>query len=286
MRLPTKKEIIDLDDELAAEGVALDDRANQALQRWLKRTAWSGEFLPIARHFEEQFRLLHPSVKLEGRPFMYLCASARGVTYEYHPPLIFGQCQISPTDSLQISPPELERIYQTSAPAYWELFWQCCDCFDLFMAHLDNVITDPEAVGFASAAKDQLQASARQLVAMSADASLPQACAMATELAGKALLKQLGFANVRSLGHSVPDIYREIVQLAPAITDGDIVLATARIPEYVNSRYSPPPLSVPKAQRLFASALFLCSDAFRRISRQSMYFSARQDAAVPARDWS
>lgn len=285
MRIPSKQEIIDLDDELAAEGVALDDRANQALQRWLKRTQWSGEFLPIAKHFDEEFKLLHPSVKLEGRPFMFLCASARGVAYEYHPSIVLGECGISPTDSLQISSTELERIYKSSAAAYWDLFWQCCDCFDLFSAHMDNVINDGEAVGFATAAKDQLQASARQLVAMSTDASLAQACAMATELAGKALLKQLGFANVRSLGHDVTSIYREIVQRAPAPTDDQVPLATARIPNYVSSRYSPPALPTLEAQGLFASALFLCSDAFRRISRQSIYFAANQDVAVPPRQW-
>jgi len=285
VRIPTKQEIIDLDDDLAAEGVALDDRANQALQRWLKRTQWSGEFLPIAKHFDEQFKLLHPSVKLEGRPFMFLCASARGVAYEYHPPLLLGQCSISPTDSLQISSTELERIYKSNAAAYWELFWQCCDCFDLFTAHMDNAITDTEAIGFATAAKDQLQASARQLVAMSADASLAQACAMATELAGKALLKQLRFADVRSFGHDVPSIYREIVERAPAPTDDQVPPAAAHIPSYVSSRYSPPILATLEAQRLFAAALFLCSDAFRRISRQSMYFAANQDATVPRRQW-
>lgn len=285
MRVPTDHEILALDDELASEGVPLDDRANQALQRWLKRTDWSGEFIPIAKHFEERFRVLHPSVNLGGKPFMFLCASARGIAYEYHPPIVFGQVKVSPTDPLRISQSELERIWNADQDSYWELFWQCCDCFDLFSAHMDNVITEPEGLNFASAAKDQLQASARQLVAIANDASLAQACALSTELAGKAVLRQLGHGDVRALGHNVTTIYAELIRQTPACTDGEVQAAAQLIPGYVNSRYSPPSLSTPQAQRLFATALFLCSDAFRRLCRQSMYFDAFGAPSVPNRNW-
>lgn len=285
MRIPTENEIIALDDELAARGVPVDDRANQALQRWLKRTHWSSDFIPIAKHFDERFAALHPSVKMEGRPFMFLCASTRGISYEYHPPIVFGQTMLNPIDPLQISRGELERIWKTEPAAYWDLFYQCCDCFDLFSAHLDNVIVDSDGLGFAAAAKDQLQASARQLVAMASDTSLTQACSLASELTGKAVLKQLGFGDVKPLGHDVKAIYAELVRLVPALTDAEMVAATARIPDYVKVRYSPPALSTKEAQALFAATLFLCSDAFRRISRQSMYFTAVQDSAVPDRQW-
>lgn len=285
MRVPTDQEIIQIDDQLAAEGVAIDDRANQALQRWLKRTDWSGEFIPIAKHFEECFRKLHPSVKLHGRPFMFLCASARGVAYEYHPPVIFGSVRIDPIDQLQISKGELQRIWDSDQDAYWELFYQCCDCFDLFLVQMDMPIKDADAAGYAAAARDQLQASARQLVAAASDSSLAQACCLAAELAGKAALRERGVVDVKFLGHRIADIYAELVTRSPAATDTDVLAVSKLMPSYVEVRYSPPSLPPKKAQALYAKTMFLCADAFRREARQSMYLGIMGDSSVPKRKW-
>lgn len=282
---PTDEEILALDDELAVEGVPVTDRANQALQRWVRRGEWSGELMPIARYFEDRFRQLHPSVKLGGSPFMFLCASARGISYEYRPPLVFGTVRINPTDSLKISREELQRVWQSSPDEYWELAYQCCDCFDLFQTMMDGSINDAAAMGYASAARDQLQASARQLVAAASDTSLAQACCLAAELAGKAALKERGFMNLKGLGHDLPAIYGELIKHSPAATDRDVLEVTQLMPKYVQVRYSPPSLSVKGAQALYARALFLCSDALRRDARQSIYFGILSDPEIPQRRW-
>lgn len=282
MRFPTSVEIIQLDNELAAEGVAIDERANHAMLRWFHRSRWSGEIIPIAKYFEERFRELHPSAKLDGKPFMFLCASARGVTYEYHPPLVLGRVTINPVDSLQITQTELERIWNTDPDSYWELFYQCCDCFDLFQTQLNVHFKDPEAAGNANTARDQLQASARQLVAAAADASLAQACCLSVELAGKAVLREAGNPM---WGHDIELIFSKIVDSFPAATDADVRTVSRSMPSYVDVRYRPPALLPKEDQELYAKALFLCAEAFRRNCPESMYFGAVESMSVPRRKW-
>lgn len=282
MRVPTDLEILDLDNELAAEGVAVDERANQAMLRWLSRCSWSGEILPIAKYFEERFKKLHPSANLDGKPFMFLCASARGIAYEYHPPLVFGLVKVNPVDSLRITRTELERIWNNDPNSYWEIFYQCCDCFDLFQTYLNVRFEDPQAADYATTARDQLQASARQLVAAATDASLAQACCLSVELAGKAVLKEAGNPM---RGHDIEPIYKKIMGIFPAVTDPDVRIVSCSMPDYVDVRYRPPALLATEAQELYAKALFLCADALRRNSSESMYFDAAADKSVPPRRW-
>jgi hypothetical protein len=288
VRLPTDAEIRELDDALAAKGVPANKRHDRALWLWTQKVGgFPLEFAVTARWFREKFAALHPSVNFSDQPFAYLCVSARGVCYELRPPVVVGSCAIDPAKCVRIQQAELERIYTADPRAFWELYYQAADGIDLFMSHLDFHPRSPESARMLAVGTDQLEASARQLVACSQDASLSQACCLAVETVLKAVLleKSTATPNLKGIGHNTMKLCAAVASVVAGPNDKDFAAVAASIPKYVDVRYNPPQLTTNEAQDLYRRTLFLCAEALRRTRHDQLYYKIAADPQVPARDW-
>lgn len=137
---PTPIEILEIDRKLAALGVPVTERANQALLEWIRTPPFSDQptpLSPVGRWFEKTWRELHPSVVQQDRPFMYLAVSALGVSYRCDPPIVFGAPNIDVMKLVRITPTESQRIFQDSPRAWWEMYYQALDAIDLWLNRMD-----------------------------------------------------------------------------------------------------------------------------------------------------
>lgn len=286
---PNGAQLRELDDLLAAEGIPADRRPDEAMQRWLERhPEFISEYLHAHEWFRDQFAALHPSVNFKNKSFAYLCVSARGISYELKPPIVFGQAAIDPLKFVQIRKEEVERIFRTSPDEFWELYYQAADGIDLFMASMDFHPKNSEAAQMLSVGKDQLQASARQLVACDAEMALPQGCCLSAEMICKAVLLENGVPVERlknEFGHKLPALFSELVRLLSGPNDKDVLHVAGKMPRYTDVRFKPPSLNMREKQGLYSKTMFLCAETLRRTRHDQLYYKVLSDPSVPARGW-
>lgn len=285
---PTDSELSDLDQAFAADGVPVTARPDKAMWNWLKNQP-DGicDFTSEARWFTQKFAEMHPSVDFSPKPFVFLAASARGIAYCLHPPVVYGSRSIDPIRSVKISKPELERIWTAEPGAFWELYFQAADGIDLFLSDLDFHPTNPDAAKMLAVGTNQLEASARQLVAGASDASLSQACCLSCEMVLKAVLREQGVteARLRALSHRIENLAAEVAKVMPNANDPELLAIASSMPSYVSVRYDPPELSVQEAHDLYRRALFVCAEALRRTRHDQLYYKIMDDPSVPPRVW-
>jgi len=284
---PTGDEIAAMDRKLAAEGVPVTERANQAMLEWIRTPPYSEQptpLTPIGRWFENAWRELHPSVSQQDRPFMYLAVSALGVSYRCDPPIVFGSTSIDTMSLVKITKMESERIFANSPRAWWEMYYQVLDAVDIWLNRIDSGSGGYEGL---SVAFSQLEASARQLVACSPDASLPQSIALIAELSIKGALFAAGYSKreLQKIGHDLLLSTKALCEISKLGSNSDLIRASASIPPYVQSRYAPPPWDMSVAQRHYRTALYIASEALRRSGGHRMGHAARHRRDIPARPW-
>lgn len=290
VRFPTPEEIAALDNALALEGVPANERHEQAMWRWAQVVeGYPLELADTARWFEEQFAKLHPSVSFAPKSFMYLCVSARGISYALDPPLVIGIAQpISPLRHVKIHPGELQRIGDHDLAALWEMVCQAADGIDLFMAGMSFHPKAEEAVKMLAVGCDTLSGFARGLVACAQDASLAQACCLAVESVLKAVLVAQGIAPTtlkKQFGHDIAALADELIERAPGQNDQELRVVAQSMPRYSDVRYRPPWTTISEAQDLYRRALFLCAEALRRTQGAGLYYHVREEPMAPRRQW-
>lgn len=285
---PSDNDLKDIDEALAADGVPVAARPDKAMLNWLKsQPDGICDLAAEARWFTTKFAEMHPSIDFNPKPFVFLAASARGIAYGLHPPIVYGQGSLDPIRSVKISGPELERIWKGDPTAFWELYFQAADGIDLFLSDLDFHPTNAEAAKMLAVGTNQLEASARQLVAGASDASLSQACCLSCEMVLKAVLRERGVAEarVRNLSHRIQDLAAELVSVLPSPNDQEFLAVASSMPSYVSVRYDPPDHSVQDAHDLYRRALFVCAEALRRTRHDQIYYKMIDDPAIPPRVW-
>lgn len=287
---PSPAEVLALDAEFAAAGVPVTKRATKAMLRWMQTPPYYGgvvDFSAQGRWFDDRWKELHPSVAMSDRPFMYLAVSALGVSYRCDPPIIFGRVGINPMKLIKIQPEESHRIWTSAPEVWWELHHQAVDCIDLFLNSLD--FTGPEQAGrWKAVAVGQLQTAARQLVACAHDASLAQTVSLISEMAMKAALVTAGMSEAElkaKFGHKLEPLARRLCEERPSASDADLMTVITTVPNYTPARYEAPDLTMPESQDYYRRALFVASDALRRVGRHDAASSVRNDTSIPIRKW-
>jgi len=282
-------EVLAADQKLAAEGVSVVERPNKAMLEWLRTPPfYNGPIdLPsIGRWFDDAWKGLHPSVQFTDRPFMFLAVSALGVSYRCDPPIVFGSLSINPMSLIRMTNEESHRIFHQAPLDWWELHNQAVDCMDLWLNRMEF---QGGATAFKrlSVAVGQLEASARQLVASSLDPSLAQGVAMIAEMSLKAVLSKLGLTDdeLVSLSHHLGKAVKRLAELSPHPANDELVHVVASLPKYATVRYDPPDWKIADAQDHFRRALFVASEAMRRVGRYQTADQVRQDSTVPKRRW-
>jgi hypothetical protein len=167
------------------------------------------------------------------------------------------------------------------------LYYQAADGIDLFMGDMDFHPNEVEAGKMLSVGTSQLEASARQLVASSQDASLSQACCLAAELILKAVLLENGMTEpeIISLGHNIPKLCAAVAKRLSGPNDAEFFSVAGNMPKYVAVRYSPPTLTIKESQELYRRTLFICAESLRRTRHDQLYYKMVADPTVPARSW-
>lgn len=288
---PTVRDILDIDDRLADQGVPVFRRPLEASKIWGERHGGLSFGLTKEGLFREAYRNLHPSVPFDSDSFLTLCVSARGVSYFIKPPMAFGRVAIRPMEHTQISKEELSRLFHRHSSDFYELQWQGFDAIDLFMALVNFHPNDQTARNMIGTAINQMTASARQLVACEIDASLPQGMALACELAGKSVFLHCDGdpKKLKKIGHDMPMLIKEIrkTKRLPASPVQDQIDAIAsEMPRYVEVRYSSPPMTICDAQDLFRKSMFLIADLLRQTNYDQGYWHKLRDGDMPSRSFS
>ncbi|QSF52984.1 hypothetical protein [Brevundimonas fontaquae] len=285
---PSPSEIVRMDDDLASKGVPIHQRATQAHLKWMSTPPFVDgvvDFAAEGRWFDDQWKELHPSAIVEAEPFMFLAVSARGVSYRYDPPMIFGAPTINPMDFIKFTAAESERLFKKDPKAWWELYYQAIDCLDLFLNRLDLPTNSALAIRLKMVACGQLEATARQMVASAHDASLPQATSLIAEMAIKAALacKGLDDRAIEKFGHHLRKSATKLNELCPSVLDNEFLEAASSLDGYVQSRYDPPMLKPEEAQARYGRALFVASEALRRVGHHRLGHRFATDPATPKR---
>ena len=284
---PSLDELLEIDDSLAEAGVAALRRPIEAAKVWGDRCGDLMIALKQEPWFRAAYQKIHPSVPFDSEAFLTLCVSARAVSYFLKPPMGYGRVAIKPLDYVAISEPEIRRLFKRHPTSFWELQWQACDGVDLFMSHVNFHPADQSASNMMATAINQMTASARQLVACEVDLSLPQGMAMACELAGKSVLLSTGTgqAALRTIGHDLPNLAREIASKISSPLDSLVLQVAEALPSYVAVRYDAPEIDIADAQDIFRRTLFVVADFLRRTNHYQLYWKMVQDGSVPPRVW-
>jgi hypothetical protein len=288
MDYPTDAEIEELDDRFSTEGVPVLNWPTMAMSEWMsKNGAFPENFAASAEWFRNKFAALHPSVDFSNQPFAFLSVSARSISYQMKPPMVFGHRSINPIDHLAIQQNELERIFNKDPTSFWEMYYQAADCIDLFAGSENFHPTVPAARGILSVGFSHLEAIARQLVAGRVDASTSHAVCAAVETISKAVLTEQGQKDkqLRDLGHNIGKICKAITKEFAGPNDSEYLMVADTMPELVKSRHHPTALNMMETQNLYRKALFLSAEALRRTGHDPLYYKVDRDSTIPRRKW-
>jgi hypothetical protein len=283
--LPSAEDFMELDDQLAADGIPIFSRPFAAAKHWADKTGNILFALENERWFQNAYKSLHPSVDFSADSFLTLAASAQGISYAVKPPIAYGRVAIQPLKHVKISEDEVGRLYRRHPKSFWELQWQACDGVDLFTALVNFHPSEERAKNMMTTAVNQLTASSRQLIASELDASLPQGMAMSVELAGKAILLSMGVTEkeLRELGHDLPALAASIAAKVSSPCDATVADVVSELPKYVEVRYDAPILTIVEAHRIFAHSMFVVADFIRRTNHDQLYWKCMTDSKVPVR---
>ena len=283
---PSPTQVIELDDQLADQGIPVLRRPLEAAKLWGDQCGNPMLGLTKEGWFRESYRKLHPSVPFDSASFLTLCISARGVSYVIRPPMAYGRVGIKPLDHTDITEQEVARLWHAHRTAFWELNWQAFDAIDLFMSKVNFYPAVSAATNMMETAVNQLTASARQLVACEIDSSLPQGMILACELAGKAVLLHTGATPelLRQVGHNLSRLVDEVSTRLPSPIDETVRRVVNTLPPYVAVRYESPHMTMIDAQDIFRKAMFVVADFLRRTNHDQGYWTKVNEGSMPTRD--
>ena len=286
MHIITKDFVHRIDDKLIAADVALHARPFCVVIEWMKEKNITGDILdkgiwePVMRIYES----LYPKGDFSIPSLMVGGVALRDVMYPVHINVGYGSFSIDPLKCIDISQSELEFIFQNYPEQGWRAFYGVCDLWDFGYGIDDLINMGSPAKELLCNARSSAVATPRILSGTDPDAAVQTACLMA-ELSIKASLTHLGWTSdqLKKLSHHLPKLAAELIKIKPARNDGRLFQACANFPNYVESRYTSHGMTRLELMELSMRALFVASEAIRRISQRNMANEMEERPDCPSR---
>ncbi|EJE5203690.1 hypothetical protein M4755_002388 [Salmonella enterica] len=286
MHIITKDFVHRIDDKLISADVALHARPFCVVIEWMKEKNITGDILdkkiwePVMRIY----KCLYPKGNFSIPSLMVGGVALRDAMYPVHINIAYGSFSIEPLRCIDISQSELDLFFSIIQNKVGGLFMGA-----VIFGILDMVLTILSIQGlrqgnFYVMRDHLLLRPPRILSGADPDAAVQTACLMA-ELSIKASLTHLGWTGdqLKKLSHHLPKLAAELIKIRPARNDERLFHACSNFPNYVESRYASHGMTRLELMALSMRALFVASEAIRRISQRNMANEMEDRSDCPCR---
>jgi hypothetical protein len=231
------------------------------------------------------YRRLYPTGDFNMPSLFTGGVAIRDQMYPARVHLGYGTVSVDPLKSIEISREELALVFKKYPDQGWRAFYGVCDLWDFGYGVDDLLKRGTPATDLLKNARSSLAATPRILSGdIDIDAAVQTAC-LTAELAMKAALTHLGATagDLKKLSHRLPDLATALVAKRSNSTDGRLLTAASKFPDYVGTRYSSHGLTRVQLMDLAMRAQFLAAEAIRRISDRNMAGDMEARPDCPAR---
>ncbi|MEW9902679.1 HEPN domain-containing protein [Pseudomonas putida] len=274
-----------MDDKLIDEDVYLHQRPFRIVAEWMTQHGLEGDFLDerIWGPLMEDYRKLYPTGDFSIPALLKAGVAMRDRFYPVRVNVGLGTYSIQPFDMIEVSRPELERIFKNYPDIGWAALYGVCDLWDFAYGVDDLRLHDTPAVQQLKNAQSAIASTASILSQTLDTDSAVQTCCLAAELSLKGVLLHLGVdaVIVRNYGHNLRRIAEKLSQLRPNANDIRLLEACENFPNYVNSRYSAHGLTKVQLLALAMRAQFVAAEAVRRISERNLAGQVEAGEGMP-----
>ncbi|MFJ5429775.1 hypothetical protein ACIPUP_11480 [Pectobacterium actinidiae] len=286
MNIITEDFVYKIDDKLIAADVKLHARPFCVVIEWMKEKNISGDILDkdIWDPVMMIYKSLYPKGDFSIPSLMVGGVALRDAMYPVYINVGYGSFSIDPLKCIDISQSELEFIFKHYPEQGWRAFYGVCDLWDFGYGIDDLINMGSPARELLRNAQSSAVATPRILSGTDPDAAVQTACLMA-ELSIKASLTHLGWTSnqLKKLSHHLPKLAAELIKIRPARNDEQLIQACSNFPNYVESRYSSHGMTRLELMELSMRALFVASEAIRRISQRNMANEIEERPDCPSR---
>lgn len=280
--------IIKMDEELLARDVKLHARPFQVVIAWMREKKIAGDILDkrLWDPLMEVYRRLYPTGDFNMPSLFTGGVAIRDQMYPARVHLGYGTVSVDPLKSIEISREELALVFKKYPDQGWRAFYGVCDLWDFGYGVDDLLKRGTPATDLLRNARSSLAATPRILSGdIDIDAAVQTAC-LTAELAMKAALTHLGATpgDLKKLSHRLPDLATALVAKRSTSTDGRLLAAASKFPDYVGTRYSSHGLTRVQLMDLAMRAQFVAAEAIRRVSDRNMAGDMEARPNCPDRD--
>ncbi|MCA0373875.1 MAG: hypothetical protein LCH83_13615 [Proteobacteria bacterium] len=281
----TREFIIQKDTELMKLGISLHARPFHVNLAWMEYAGINGNVVDEERRkiIENVYDEIYPPKSTNMPPLFTGGAAIRDNVYLVEVPIIFGSVHIEPIKQIQIEPAELEKIYKNFPEDFWNALYQSADALD-FGYSIDD-LTKANDNDFLRNAATNLTAAFRTLLGKrDIDAALQSAC-LTIELAGKGILKEEKYSNeqLKAMGHNLVRITKEVIKIKPSKDDNEVLNVVAKLPNYVQSRYSKTNMTKLELVNTAVNVQFAAASLLRRFTGRNLASDIAASTDTPAR---
>ena len=280
--------VIEADDQEFLEGKAPKARSLGVVSKVMNKLGYKGFVLAgdgtppiVERIWGVHSALYRPSDLaiggVHGGIFMF-----RDVFARVHVPLLYGRAGIDPFKQTDLTPSQLEWLARR--PDDLNMFIdQFTDIFDFGggIGNYANYKTPPkEAMNFFVLAAFQLQGAAAALSVAFDFRGAVQSALIGAELALKGGLAGFGESEqaIRAHSHNLKSAALALKSKAPAFDLDRVQRALAKMPPYVENRYSPQQPSRIETGHIVMGAQYVAGEVMRQVTG----YSIRQAAMQPS----
>lgn len=281
----TREFIIQKDTELMNLGISLHARPFHVNLAWMEYAGINGNVLDEERRkiIEKIYEELYPPKSINIPPLFTGGAAIRDNIYLVEVPIIYGSVHIEPIKQIKIAPAELEKIYRNFPEDFWSAMYQSADALD-FGYSIDD-LTKSNDNDFLRNAANNLTATFRTLLGkLDTEAALQSAC-LTIELTGKGILKEKKYTNeqLKELGHNLVKITEEVSKLELSKDDNEVLNVVAKLPNYVQSRYSKTNMTKLELVNTAVNVQFAAASLLRRFTGRNLASDIAASTDTPAR---
>lgn len=279
--------VIQIDDELLQDGVALHARPMGVLARWMRDNGISGDILDERYYspLRQAYDRLYPEGDFGLPPMLEGGVGFRDQVFLVRANVGFGTFAIDPKDSIEISQSALLQVWQNSPRQFWRSYYVVADIWD-FAYGASDLRGNAETDALLANAHGHITAVARALRAAGNAAAVVQSACLVAELSMKGVLAQAGVPEPdrRRLGHHLPELAEAVIARMPNSDDDRLRSTVQAFPNFINSRYEHHGMSRIGLIDLMHRSQFVAADSVRRLTERNLAGQLNDDTSFPARE--